>query len=453
MSPTSSKGLSRQVRGGIWIVIGRLAAGVSQILLLMILSRVMSQAQVGEVLLLVSAAGVLAVVCRFGLDILVGKEIALLCGSGRAGDVYSVALTHFRGLCIMGCVVGVVLLLLLRVLEVPSDVSRDMGRTWIAGLLGLWAFGLALQFFVGEALRGMADVAASVWFGGLSSQLLGLSGVALFANRAAMPAVAEVSMLMSGVALGVGGVGAAYLFRRLRAAGPSATGLAHYRFVALFKESVPIFLNTLVLAVALAADLWVVALFFDAGTVSVYGAAARLGMLLSLGLVVMAGVLLPTVGEALGCGGGGGAEGVLRTWASWVGLGSLVLWLALLFLGQPLLTALYGASFATGAGVLVAIAGGYALGNWFGVGQQVLIGGGFGVRVLAITLASLVLTLALSIGLAAAGWLSGVAGGVAAGVVARQYGFAREARRLCGLRSAGALPLLMAHRRAARDAR
>jgi O-antigen/teichoic acid export membrane protein len=133
------------------------------------------------------------------------------------------------------------------------------------------------------------------------------------------------------------------------------------------RDAFPILIISLTSLILLSsADLWILGAFRSQEEVAVYGAAARLVALITMPLLMTNLVLPPIIAEMYAEGRTARLERTLRSFSTMSGIPSLLLLIAFVLLGGPMLGLIYGSYYQSGAMVLVLLSVGKLAAVWSG---------------------------------------------------------------------------------------
>jgi O-antigen/teichoic acid export membrane protein len=133
------------------------------------------------------------------------------------------------------------------------------------------------------------------------------------------------------------------------------------------RDAFPILLISLTSFILLsAADLWILGAFRPQEEVAVYGAASRLVALIVMPLLITNLVLPPVIAEMYAEGETAKLERTLRAYSTISGVPSLLVLIAFVLLGGPILGLVYGSYYQSGTTVLVLLSVGKLAAVWSG---------------------------------------------------------------------------------------
>ena len=336
--------------GAAWSLAGRVVAMATGTLASFLLARLLAPAELGAWFLLVTLVSGAALAGQLGLPGVVVRLVAEAVALGmpqRARRVASAALL----LGTVGAVLAGLLLvfalgpwLLERVFKVP-------GMLPVLLLAGPWVVALAAQNLLTETFRGFRDLRRATLFGsivggvGFAALLLlcWISGAAPGLRGAVALQLAAV-----GLALLLALFAALRLLRRLPAGGGAVAAEC-------LRLAGPFLGVALVYFMLAQADLWVLGACRPEEDVALYGAAARLALLVNMPLFVVNAVLPPLLASLHAGGSRRELERVLRASATLASYPAVLLGMLFLLAGGPMLRVLFGDYYAAAGPVLAVL--------------------------------------------------------------------------------------------------
>ncbi len=406
----------RLLAGGAWVVAGRLATAVTGLPTGFVLARLLTPTDMGNFVLALSVAWFGTTVACIGLNQVMVRFVAEALGTDRPARARRVVRLVFR-LGVPGAA-GCGLLyaafggaLERRVFDAPALVA-------LTGLVACWTVALALQSLVADAFRGLGDLRRASLFGGPLAAALLLAGlVALWAltGRAGLGEVVGLSTGSVVVGCLAGGWTLARRLRALPAEDPPGGGPV--AATGVLRVALPLLLSNLSLIAFSQADLWVMGAFRPKREVALYGVVSRVVTVVSVPNVVLGAVIPPVVAELYAQGRRRELERVLRTAATAATLPAAAVAAAFLLAGGPLLGMVYGGFYRHGALVLALASLGQLATVWFGSCGIALVMTGHHQLMLALNVATGVLTIGVELAVVRSAGVVGVAAASAAGIV------------------------------------
>ena len=386
-----------------------------------------SRDDVGLVFLAQSLIAVAATLAQLGLSYSASALLPAALALGDTGRVRTVAVRSLALAALAGATVGALLWLALTWIEARSTTSLAIGALAVAAPLIAASVPLAaLQTLMSELYRGLGAVLrASLLATGASLPVaIALIGAWAAGLRLTFDAVLGVGLVGFVALAGLGGIGLAR-----RAARWNAEARTPIRTAELWASAWPNLVLSLVLFVLGQADLWIVALLGDTGTLANYGLGLRMATLVTLPLAIVNVVAGPMIAVLWTRRKPRVLQRLLLRVAAVASTGAAAGYSLVLAIGEPLVERLWGADYGDvllyfsilGFGQLCHAAGGSS-----GVALIVL---GRQREVMRISAATGGLTVVLAA--LAAAWLNatGIALAFSAGLIAQTWLFSRALHR------------------------
>lgn len=420
----------RLVRGASWALAGRLLGIPIGLLVAMLLSRLLEPAALGAYFLAMSLIGLGTTLGQLGLARPMVKLVPAALATGRPTAARHAVVVAFTATTLAS------LLLALLLVAPPgawlAEALDDQGElTRVLPLVAMTMIVFAVIDLAAETFRGFEDLrSASFLTNGLAQRLLAVSGFALLFLAGASTGLGDVLTITLGTAVVVALVVAILLRRHVRslpkAGEPWSTGhvLGHGPSFMVIR------LNLWLLA---SADLWALGFFRPTDEVALYGAAARLAVLVGVPLLVCNAVVAPVAAELHAHGKSDDLERAARSSATLsllaAGAASLVFWL----FGAAILGLLLGETYAAAAPLLAILMLGQLARVAFGPAGIVLTMTGHQREVMLVGIVITLLTvLALAL-LAPRLGAAGVAWTVTASITVHSFILAVLVRRRLGI--------------------
>ena len=367
------KGLKRRLLAGMaWVLAGRTVGVMVSLMVSALLARMLSPSDLGIYFLVFSLVSTAAVVAQLGLNRAV---VPLVAGALAVGNVRRAK----------GAAVGAMRLGALGALGIALILSTGAGR-WLvtdvlqtpslAPLLGYaaaWAMLLALTGLLAEIFRGYHHIAGATLFGGLVANML--TAVPLVGLWWLEPGIKDITLLLQ-LSLSATGLSvifaASYLWR-----GPcSGERIEMVPTREIASTAWSLFITTVFLFILSQAGLWILGKHQSPDEVAVYGAAARLVLLVVMPLVVVNAVVPPLITEMYVKQHRRQLEGLLRTMSAIAGIPALLAVAVLAVAGEPIMQMVYGSQYGVGSMVLAVLALGSIVHIWAGTANIVLMNTG-----------------------------------------------------------------------------
>jgi O-antigen/teichoic acid export membrane protein len=395
-----------------------------------LLTRLMTVAEVGAYFLIANLVVIGAVVAQLGMTQTVVRFTADALARELPGRARQV---------ILSCLSITSLVALVLALVVYFGAGDWLARyafkselmASAVGMIAVWIFLQAVQRQLGETFRGLHDLRIASVFNGLVSGIVtvGFLWLAyLIYGRASLTEVLGVSVL----AIAVSGLLAVLLLaRRFN----SIRGDGSVSKIELLTCGAPILLSAVTNLLLQRADIWVVGMFQPEEEVALYGAAARLITVVAVPLVMASAVLSPMIAELHAKGDKQRLEKVLRVVATLGGIPAIMVVLLFITAGEPILGFIYGDYYRSSATILFILSCGQMASMWAGVCAQLLMMTGHQKPVMYISLFSAILAIGASVVFVNAYKGVGVAVCFATGVMLQNVLMTIYAKRVLGVRS------------------
>lgn len=323
----------------------------------LLLTRLMDQTGFGIFVLLASVVRVGGLLGRAGIDTAAVKLIA----EREDAHAIGVLLT-----CLAYAAVGLTIVALALWSPVGHWVvaSAFSSSGSIAAIPGAscWLVAEGLQLVIAGALRGAGNMRAASLFGGILDRSV-FVGVLYVAWSRGVTLTPKEALSINAALIGMSVVlGMAYVVAKVNWSAPT-TWLGPRR---VFHLSIPFLGTSLSYALFAYAGVWILKAFRPETDVAIYGAAARLSVLMSAPLLVLEAVLNPVLVRLQDQDALATLESVSRSLAGIIGIPSLLLiGTAMLFSGR-VLGLVYGPGYVSGGGVLAVMCLGQLINVWTG---------------------------------------------------------------------------------------
>jgi O-antigen/teichoic acid export membrane protein len=430
---TSGKSLlkSRLLSGGIWALGGRIVTPLAILASNALLGRLLSPGALGNFFLASSLVSLGALVGSLGLSQAVVRFVAESVGRGQFGRTRSV-IGRVLALGSFGAAgVGIVCVLFGGVLGERVFDAPVLGA--VTGLVAGWMAVMTLQTLLAEVFRGLHDIRLATIFGGVVTWLLLTAGLGLIWLLADQLPLFGVILLATGSSLASVMVAFWLLTRKVAALPGRGRAAPRVGFGEILRVAAPILVVNLTLFVLEQAGLWVVGAFRPQEDVAVYGAAARLALLVEAPLVIVNAIVSPLIAEMYAQNRRRELESSLRAVATLSGIPASVVVLGCIFLGGPILGLVFGDYYRSGASVLALLSTAVLVSVWVGACHMSLMMTGHQTSLMVITFSWGIVTVVSSLALVGPYGITGVAAIVAAGVALQNISVLLWAKRVTGM--------------------
>lgn len=357
--------------GGMWVISNRVLVALTQVASLAILTRLLSPDDMGVYFIIANFVVVASVFVQLGLQTVVIKRTA---ESLETGDRDSV--TGGIQTCLLLVLVSASVFAILFAAGLGDWLAHEVFKSALFGSVllpvCLWVVFQAVQRVAGEAFRGLHDMRMAAIFGGMFSGLastLLLVGIVLVKGSCSLEQAALVFMS----AMFLSFISAFIVLHR-------KTGLFS-RWVALdFKLILTLALPTLFASLAnivlTRADIWILGMYVEDTDVALYGAAARIALLLGTPLLIAAAVLSGTIAQLNVRDERKRLQRIVQMIPTVLAIPAFVLISLCFFLGDQILLIIYGSEYYQAAWPVL---------NILALGQLACLCAGVSIQVLLMT--------------------------------------------------------------------
>lgn len=362
----------RLLSGSAWAVGGQVGAALAGLFSNVLLARLLTPAEFGAYLLILSLVAAGSLVGCLGLNRAAVRFVAesmSLGQPGRAGRAVKLVV----GLGALGAIAAGLFYLLIGDLLARGVFGTPLLAT-VVGLTAGWIVVSTLQDLFAEAFRGFHDVRLATLFGGIaignSSGLVMrvlllscLAGLWFTGSGADLTTVVLIVVGSGSVAALISGAALYVKTATLHGQGDDGSSIRPGEALGV---SLPLLVNNLTVFVLMQSDLWILAAFRPPEEVAIYGAASRFMALVTMPLVIVNGVLPPVIAGLYARGERGRLEGTMRPIATLSGIPALLALVVFLLAGGPILGLVYGDFYRDGATVLALLTLGKLAAVWAG---------------------------------------------------------------------------------------
>lgn len=381
MQPTGGM-RRRMIGGGLWVILNRVLVALTQVLSLAILTRLLSPGDMGVYFIISNFVVVASILVQMGLPTVVVKRSAESLESGDPDKVRAgIQACLLLGLAASG------LFTILFMGGVGKWLAEEVFSSplFAAVLLPvcLWVVIQAVQRVVGEAFRGLHDMRLSAIFGGMFSGIassLFLIAIALTKGSCTL----EQAILAFVWAVSLSFITALVLLHR-KTSLFSRFGASNIK--PILQLAIPMLFTSLANIILTRADIWILGMYVDDADVALYGAAARIALLLGTPLLIATAILSGTIAQLNFREDKKRLQELVQLVPTVLAVPAFVMIALCVFLGDELLLLIYGSDYYRAAWpILNILAFGQLACLCAGVSIQVLIMTSSQVPVLLVTL-------------------------------------------------------------------
>jgi O-antigen/teichoic acid export membrane protein len=337
----------RLVGGSMRAFAGRAGTALASVALNAVLARLLTPEDFGAYFLAFTLVSVSAMVARLGLAHTATRVIAEAMGTDRPGRARAMIRLATR-ITVLSSVL-IALLLMTGIAEwIADSLFESDALADVAIIAAVWVITMALEVVFSEIARGFHLIGLAVLFQRLLSSSL---SIVLFAVIWTVRGEAELSeVLVVSIAAGIAAnaIAAFAIGRRAKDLdGPGSIALPE-----AFSVALPLMATNVLLFVLAQGDIWIMGAVFAEDEVAVYASAVKLVTLAAMPLFIVNAVLPPIIAELNAKQDLVRLERVLRSTATIGGAPSLLVAVAFIAFGGPILGLIYGSFYRDGATVL-----------------------------------------------------------------------------------------------------
>jgi O-antigen/teichoic acid export membrane protein len=419
----------RFIVGSAWVLVGKTASTFASFVVSALLARILRPAEFGSYVLASALVTVSATVAQLGLKQSTVRLVAEAIATGRT-DRARAAIRTIVGMTVVGAVVAGGILAVGAGRLIAERLFGSALLADISWLIAAWVVTMTVQQVLAEIFRGLQDLRLATLFEGLASGVMSaaaFAGLWLTSRAVGLALVVGVSVVASVASVILASV---LLAPRVRSMG-SGSRLGAGR---VLSTAWPFLVTGVVLfAVNSGTDVWIIGANLGQSDVALYGAAVRLVGLMASPMLILLSVAPPIVAELNARGDRAKLEQAVRAATAVVAVPSLLAFLALLALGEVILSAVYGPFYRQADAVTIVLGAGYLVNVLAGPCGVTLMMTGHQRAMMTITIASGVLSVAGALVLVQPLGMIGVAISTSVGLVVQNVLMVRAVRRRVGI--------------------
>jgi O-antigen/teichoic acid export membrane protein len=401
------------LRGGIWVLLGKIIIGLSSLLISAILARLLTPEELATYFLVFSLITFITFLVHLGLPHSIIRFIAEPIAKGQPARAKSAILKSLLLVC-MAYTIAVLFLLgggwswISSQMTNPTYVSSIM-------LIGIfWILPLTLQNLLAEIFRGFNSVVLATVFGGLITSILSLLAFGTLFWLSGHSSLNQIIQFSALAASGSVIVAATFLTRRIQTLESRGQSIG---FGEILTVSMPLWASSLFLFVISQADIWILAQFRPQEEVAIYGAAARLAMLTSMPLLVVNSIVPPIMARLYAQGMHSRLEVILRSMATFTGVPLGLTVLVILPFGSIILSMIFGSYYSVGWMAFSLLCAGHIVNVLMGSSGYLLVQAGRQKLLLTITLINGIISILISIFAVRVAGYNGLAAATMIGII------------------------------------
>lgn len=359
----------RLLRGSAWVLGGKVLTIFLGLVINMLLARLLDPEELGAYFTTFTMMMIGSTIAQLGLDRAVVRLVAAAIATSQPGRARHVV----RRVFIAGAA-GASLVALVLILGVGSWLARNVFHSaLVEGLIPLtagWIVVVALQSLCVETFRGLQGFAAATIFDAL---LVDFIMVTVFGALYVAGVNTNVHVIVA-LSVAITAVVAIFAGARLRARVRGLTGEGLLARWEAFGIAWPLLVTSIsIYLLGTGVDLLVLGAFRTQVDVALYGAAARLTLMVAAPFMILQGVTPPIVAELHAQGKKQELERSARAVATLAGIPTFLILVVFLLFGKPILGVLYGDFYRQGASVLAVLSLARLVAVWTGSGGVALM--------------------------------------------------------------------------------
>ena len=356
----------RLLAGGMWAVAGRMATVISGLAINMLLTRLLTPEQFGAYVLVLTVAGIAALIGQLGVNQAVLRIAADLLSKGRPAMARS-AVLKASTIAFFGLTLTAILLASFGGwIGLQLFGSPQIGQA--ARLMALISVVIGGQAILSDTYRAYQDIRAAAVFGGVLSALFFLLAIAFKFLVNGGASLTDVMMWFVVAYIVAFVIGAINLMRRMGDAGSNDTVSTRD----ILDVAIPLMLPNLV-TILFQLDTWILGVYRPEADVAVYGIAAKVAFIISAPLMVINFAVAPFITEIYAQKDMARLERILRASATLATIPAVLLFIVFFFWDRELLAKLFGEYYRSGGVLLIILSVAQLIVSWTGSCGQVLL--------------------------------------------------------------------------------
>lgn len=416
---------SQRIRsGGIWAFLGKFSTSIMTLVINATLARILLTEELGLYFLVFNIAIFGAYASTAGFEQTVVKYVADNLSQDRPGNVLYMIKAAFLGTLAGSVAVGILYFFTSEMIALY--IFSIEGLTAITLVLIFWMIANGFQVVIGESFRGFQDIKLATIFGGLSSTVIFIVLLTLTSQFDWYSLSIHSVIVLWVTAISASNIfGLAILIKKLSVIKKSEhfSDQPTLSIRKILPVTFPFMITALSYFFITQADIWMISIIGTQHDIAIYGAAAKLAILMSMPFIILNSVTQPMIASKFAAGRIKEFEKTLRTVTALAFIPALLLFIVFILFGEILLRLIFGSEvYGSGALILFLLAFKHLMVIWSGTAANLLAMTGFQRKLMLIT----IITGFISMG--TAGWAgqhfggAGVAlGFLVPGVLAQIY--------------------------------
>lgn len=339
--PTQKNSLSQRfLSGASWVLAGKIVSACATLAGYALLARILSPDELGSYFIVFSLISILSICSMWGLDRGMVKLVASELAQGNAPIVRAGIKASLIIVTTLSVFITLILVspigkwLLINGLDSAVIVPLTL-------LMGLWVIFRALQGVVRESFRGFHNIRMATIFGGLVTAVMTMllyMVLWVFEGGASLERVIVFTVIGAGISVLAG---LFYLYRKLQTLEKST----ELPILKIMGFGFPLFLTSASLFGIQELHLWVLAFYQPESEVALYGSALRLGVMLTMPLIIVNSVIPPMIADLYSQNKFIQVQNVLQKTATLMSLPAIAVSVMVFIFGGDILSLIYGETY------------------------------------------------------------------------------------------------------------
>lgn len=374
--------------GGVWAFIGKFFTSFMTLVINAILARMLAAEDLGIYFLAFNIAMLGAYIGTIGFEQTVVRFVADSIGKNELKNVAFIVKISLLATIIGVTVVGIIYFHSSD--WIAATVFHSARLSSISMIVIFWIIVNSFQILLGETFRGFQNIRFASIFGGVLSTAIFIITLVGISYSKWIPLTLNSTILLWVLSLALSNVlGLIILARNIQfLMKKNETGQKRtLHLQTIFSTGLPLMVVSISFYIIGQCDLWIMGGVGDEKDIAIYGAAAKLTMLMSMPPLILSSVVSPLIAEKYAQGKIKILERTLRTTATIAIVPTLALFIVFIAFGKFILSFVFGSSlYESGAFILILLALKQLIGAWVGPTGTVLAMAGKQTQLMKITL-------------------------------------------------------------------
>ncbi len=352
--PVTSNFRKSLMSGGLWAVAGKFTTSFLTLAINAFLARMLAAEEVGVYFLAFNIAMFGAYLGTFGFEQTVVRFIAESIGRNELKNI-----TYIIKIALTATTAGAICTGVIYFFSsnwIAFNVFSSIGLSSIKLVMFFWIIANSFQVMLGETFRGFQDIRYASIFGGILSTIIFVTSLVSIYFMDMTVTLSSIILLWVVSLTLSNSIGLAVLWKKVRVLkrGPNTNPNRTLSFKKMLETGMPLFAVSISTFILSQCDLWIIGGVGGDEDLAIYGAAAKLTMLMSMPLLILNSVVPPMIAEKHAQGEVKSIEATLRIIATLAFMPTLCFLLVFIVFGKSLLSLVYGSPmFGSGAHVLI----------------------------------------------------------------------------------------------------